>query len=464
MSGPKSGWIIVAGGSAIVSLVIAWRSHQEQQRKVRAAQSLDMQRERDVSRAAASVSALLHEIEAQCKQIHHEHATAYAAEDLRTWEQQIEGVRTDFARLMDKLDQARQQFQATSESTQQTGQYDGGFFDSIDFGILRHRLSTLQDEGIRIISTINVRQEAERLNQELTEQRRQAAESQIALLEFQGALQVLASLPHTVFAPGSYASLEQRATRIIAEIERGAFQDAIILAHTLQQEGIRQTDAVRASFAKWQQHHDQAAEAMRITRENLISADQTLLEHYAPKQYAEIQQQIEALEHSFEAIQSPTHDLTLYETLIAQSVVIRETIVQLQTTAVEDDAKAKQRREVVREVVRALEGMNFNVGVRLADKNDPFSDFLVAAGRPSGQEWSLRVDYEQHIHMETEDGTHGADCVKDVKDLQQRLEGVGVHLNMTDWGRANPNRPKPGNGAEKDKEEKKNYLSPGVNP
>ena len=415
------------------------REAEARRRQAQAAHLHDEQRLKVVRQAEQHAQQQVRQAQSDVAHARSGVVAAYAATELRAWEQTLLGVQAGVEQTRTALQQAEQRFNAASTAWRRNPEvYQSDHFTHVNFAGAEQQLAALTREAQRLTSLAETRREEERLRRELEQQQ---AEAQAALLQAQAALKHVAALPHASLAPGALPRIEHLLGHAIQQRDRGELLAATATARQAHQQSERCAQEVQTALAAWQTRVDATRKSVAELHQTLEAQDQTFLQTWVPGQLAHLIAEAQVVAQTLERNATPTRDDAPYEQLQAQCLTLHAALEATQHSAAERHAQAIRRRTIRNEVVAVLENMGFSgIDARLADPNDLLSADLIAASRASGQALSLQVMTSGQIQLLMDDGVKGANCVADVEQMIEALAAAGVKLEMTDWGHADPDR------------------------
>jgi len=362
----------------------------------------------------------------------------YAAKEYQDWQQLYNTAKRSSEQTGQKLELAQEQFaQATKAWQANDESYEGAVFDTVDFsGAMRASEAALQDAR-RIARLVEARRAEATLAQERDQKQ---SDAQIALLHAHELQSQLQELSQGLVLSDLLQTVGQEI--IVAEnlLMSGQFEQALQHAQQVELKETMRLRELETALLSWQEYYNTTRHIVEDVQQLAQALDQEFIRKWAAGKLDSPLADLINLEKSLTSAEQPTTQPQIFDELTARAGAIKTALLDAQAIAEERRGEEMSRREVVKALDKALSDMNFNVGLKLEDVNNPLSDVLIDARHGSGQEMKFSVDHTRQINMNLEDGVRGIDCVADVYQLIQSLEKEGVELQMTDWGHAKPDR------------------------
>jgi hypothetical protein len=440
MSGPKRGHTSLSAARAE-----ELRQQQERERRVRDAAAAHQRDVRSVeaartedARVQAAIGAARDAVEAA----RGNGAGQFASRELDAVSTHLERVVREAATRRKGIEELEAALAASSAAwAANPERYAPINAGKVDFATLVREAQGAAREAKRAGSEAEARKQAERMRQQMEAQR---AEAVAMLGRGAAAYQLLDALPHGALAPGEAAAVQ----KLLDEAQQELAKDRYPAASKSASAAITRADACRErvdqALQRWEQAYDGVRAALETGRSALDAIDRNFVRRWASAELEDAERALRAVEKDVEVAATPTADLAPYGALEGRVQELLPLITSATEQAAARYAEEAHRKEIVEAIVGTLQRMDFNAGARLADDTNPLGDVLITAGHPGGQHITMQVDLDRTVRMNLNDGIAGVDCVADVHNIIDALQGVGVTLDMTDWGTADPDRFKKG--------------------
>jgi hypothetical protein len=433
----KAGHLILIAGTMLAASVTAWHQDEKQRRKAKSEREHDAQQQDSIEHALREIDALCDTIDMLRASLE-ENQQQHVASDVAAYVQSTADLHQQRAHFKDRFQQQQRAFREASKRwKKQPLTYQGGHFQELDVAALHDTARHLAHSGEALLRLAHERDETVQLHQE----KKDAPEAaQLARARMQARLDELEQLPHNIFAPGRYAALMQRAADVERQIEQQAYAAAYEAAIQVIDHARDTHQQVHSALQAWEQRRAAAQRAYTQLQHAVRAADHDFLMHWAPQQWEKIQRDTETVGQQLAAQDRPTASETSVAPLLDHIEQIQQEISDADIAAQQRYEADIQRKALVSQLITVLEELGFAVDAELRDAQNPTGEVVIAADRASGQEVQMTVDLTHQIQLAMDDGVKGADCVREVRQIMEKLQETGVALTIDDWGEIPPER------------------------
>jgi len=319
--------------------------------------------------------------------------------------------------------------------------------DLLDGDVLpsvRRQCALAHQHTQQAVDTAARRQEEDRLRRTYERQR---ADAEVVLERARRHVAALAQLPRELLKAGVIAAYDQELSNGHHHIAAGHPDRALALARTVGAHAEAERAAVEIALRAWQEARDCAERAVVAVREELRTLDLPFIQTWARAASVAVTSELDALNFGLADLDTPCFALDPLKAITTRAEATQRQLADTVAAADRSYGDELRRRKIAQALYTALRQMGFNVGITLANADDPTSRLDLAARHPSGEDLTLGVALDQRIHLTLDDQTPRTDCVTEVQTLMAHLRDQGVILTMTDWGHVDPHRLPPAGAA-----------------
>jgi hypothetical protein len=242
------------------------------------------------------------------------------------------------------------------------------------------------------------------------------------------------------FSGGTYSDRERKLIDDFdALVSDGKYEQALKQGGDLKAKLENAAEAIENGQIAWETAKTAAEKALSDAKEESAGFDRDEIARYSGMSAGEVQAAFDEVNAAEAAIRA--EDFAGAEASVANGMEKIRAIVE--TTAKNKEA-AENRLEIARCIMQALYDANYDEPqAYLDDENDELSELHIVASAPGNvADMEMQVNLKGDVSFEVKNIPDGQEqlCEGAIKNLQEKLGNDGVVFNVTDWGRADPNR------------------------